>query len=320
MPITEAQRQSRKNHLGSSDVAALCGLDPFRNAYDVWLEKTNQLEPERENKPWLATGNDFEPVILGRAEKALGKLRKNQFRSLKKSGVPLASHIDAIVVATGRPVEAKSCGVFWPVEERWGDPGTDQVPDRVVLQAQIHLAVTGADICHVPALFWGLRQELYEVPRDDKILGDLLDYITKWWDDHVVKREPPENITPSLEVLKRVRREPESVIDLSTHPEIDKLVFEWQQAGLHKKEAEEEQEEAKAEIVTLLGTAEAGMLADGRLLTYLDQSFGPKVRAKDLQLERPDVFKQYGHESRGRVLRIKQAPKAKFDPNVLHQE
>jgi predicted phage-related endonuclease len=222
------------------------------------------------------------------------------------------------VVSDGRPVEAKSCGVFWPVQERWGDPGTDEVPDRVVLQAQVHLAVTGSDVCHVPALFWGLKQELYQVERDDKMLGDLLDFLTVWWEQHVLKGEPPEvTETPSMDVLKRVRREPASVVDLSENPDIEKLVFEWQQAGLHKAQDEQEQEECKAQIVTLLGDAEAGQLADGRLVVFLEQSFGPKVRAKDLQLEQPEVFKKYGYESRGRVLRVKQAKKEKFDLNVL---
>lgn len=321
MPITTAQRERRKNHLGSSDVSAICGLDPFRNEYDVWLEKTGQLDPERSNKPWLQMGNDFESVILNRAERALGALRRNQFRSLKSEGIPVASHIDAIVVATGEPVEAKSCGVFWPVEEQWGDPGTDQVPDRVVLQSQIHMAVTKKSVCHVPALFWGLKQELYEVPRDDEMLGDLLDYLTTWWERHVIKREPPENhVTPSLEILKRVRREPDSVIDLSGNPDIDRLVFEWQQAGLHKKEAEDEQDERKAEIITLLGNAEAALLGDGRMLTFLEQSFGPKVRAKDLKVDMPEIFAKYGHDSRGRVLRVKQAKREKFNLDIFEEQ
>ena len=44
MPITDEQRERRKTRLGSTDIAAILGVDHFRTAYDVYLEKTDKLE------------------------------------------------------------------------------------------------------------------------------------------------------------------------------------------------------------------------------------------------------------------------------------
>ena len=41
MPITELQRQRRRKHIGSSDVAAILNMDQFRNSADVWISKTH---------------------------------------------------------------------------------------------------------------------------------------------------------------------------------------------------------------------------------------------------------------------------------------
>ena len=67
MPITEAQRERRKKHLGSTDLPAILGVDPWRNAYDVWLEKTDKLEKGKE-KNYQGAGHLFEEGVLRWAE------------------------------------------------------------------------------------------------------------------------------------------------------------------------------------------------------------------------------------------------------------
>ena len=63
MPATETQLEQRRSRLGSSDIAAILGVDTHKNAYDVWLDKTGKLipEPESENDPRYA-GKLIEPA------------------------------------------------------------------------------------------------------------------------------------------------------------------------------------------------------------------------------------------------------------------
>ncbi|MCL5280475.1 MAG: YqaJ viral recombinase family protein [Planctomycetes bacterium] len=262
MPITAYQLQQRKHHLGSSDVAALFGLNKFANAYDVWLEKTGQLAEAPGNEA-QALGNEFETVILARAEKELGPLRRNQYRSAQRLGLPLGSNIDAIVVETGRPVEAKTSGIWWPVEETWGEPGTDQVPDRVLIQSQVHLICTDTDLCHAPKMGWGMRQDLYEVPRDDDMVKQICDYAAAWWQRHVVEGQAPDGV-PKLDTVKRCLRQTGKAVDVP-----GKLIEKWRRAVKLAGRVDKLKDAAQAAVLAALGDAEIGT-CDLGTVTYLE--------------------------------------------------
>ena len=170
MPITEAQREQRRSHLGSSDMAAILGVSPWMNAYDVWLEKTGRLEDEEQDKKWLEAGNILEPGVLKWAERELGPIRTQQengdalFR--KAMGFPLGSHPDGEIISNEEPVEGKTAGIFGPIIEQYGEPGTDALPLRIVTQCLVHLECWGKDICWVPVLLGGKGFVMYHVKRD----------------------------------------------------------------------------------------------------------------------------------------------------------
>jgi putative phage-type endonuclease len=260
MGITAYQRQQRRHHLGSSDVAALFGLNKFATAYDVWLEKTGQLAEAPANEA-QALGNEFEPIILARAEKELGPLKRNQYRSAQRLGLPLGSNIDALVIETGRPVEAKTSGIWWPVEETWGEPGTDQVPDRVLIQAHVHMICAEADLCHAPKMGWGMRQDLYEIPRDEDMVKQICDYTAEWWQRHVVEGVPPEGL-PRLETVKRRIREAGKSVELPVA-----LIEKWRRAVQRAGKIDKIKEAAQAAVLAALGDAEVG-ICDLGTVTY----------------------------------------------------
>jgi len=153
MPITEQQRQQRKGHLGSTDVAAILGVDPWRNAYSVYAEKTGKLEDDDREKGYLSAGNIFEPGIIRWAEDQLGPIITNEHGNAifrKAEGFPIASHPDGLVEASNEPVEAKTAGLFGPLVEQWGEPGTDELPDRIIIQCHVHMLCTDKQVCHTP--------------------------------------------------------------------------------------------------------------------------------------------------------------------------
>lgn len=47
----EAFHAARKGRIGSSDIAAICGLNPYRSPLRVFLEMTGKVEPDEENRP-----------------------------------------------------------------------------------------------------------------------------------------------------------------------------------------------------------------------------------------------------------------------------
>lgn len=261
MPITEAQREARRNHLGSSDVAAILGVDRFRNAYDVWLEKTGKLDEQKES-PAMYAGTVFEDGVLQYAEKQLGKLIRNQYRSAKN--LPIGANIDALIVESNEPVEAKTAGLYGPLNEEWGEDGTDQVPDRVLVQSHVHMLCVDKPVCHVAAFIGGRGFRLYQVPEDAEIKNIIAEKAIEFWDKHVKADIPPEDTVPSLAVVKRIRREPELIV-----PVPDAIVQRWQACRDAYLAAQKMKEAAEAELLAALGTAEGGTCSMGTI-TYLE--------------------------------------------------
>jgi len=265
MPIGNAQKVARQKHLGSSDMAALLGLDHRRNAYDLWLEKTGRLEDQNENQAMYA-GTMFEDGILNHAENELGKIIRNQYRSAKDKGLPLGANIDALLVNSGAPIEVKTAGLYGPLVEHWGDAGTDEVPDRVIVQAHVHMICTDQELCHIAAFLGGRGFQMFVVPRDGELSGIIVDRATAFWHNHVESDTPPTDLLPHADIIKRVRRQPETIVTLS-----QQLVDDWQTAKEALKAAKEEADLRQTAILTALGDAEAGQTEKG-MFTHMQQT------------------------------------------------
>ena len=284
MTITDKQREARTTMLGSSDLAAICGLDPWRNAADVYAEKVYGMR--RVTNEAMEAGNLLEAAILSFAGQTLGALKRNQTRRV--TGYPIRCNIDALAIEqTGEPVEGKSAGItnpFFKANDEWGEAGSDDVPDRVKIQTHGHMLALTANPytltgypkqCHVPTLLGGRGFVMFVVPFDREAAEEILIIATAFWTDHIEPRVPPPDVTPSLQTLKRIIREPESVVDLDTYindpDDLGHIGREIHEMELYKECATfntKNADECKATILAALGDAEAGRLPDGRLVHY----------------------------------------------------
>lgn len=269
MPITERQRQKRQNALGSSDVAAILGLNPWRTPEDVRLEKLGLLEDEKEpgeNDP-RTLGNDLENAVLAWALGRLGKLRRNVRRV---SHTVLASNIDAIAIEhDGLPVEAKTSGIIGNglARDEWGEPESDEVPFPVIVQCHVHMICTERDLCYVPALIAGRGYRMYHVMRDDSLADHITRFSAEWWARHVVGNTPSDK-PASLTVLKRRKREPKSVVVSA-----DLLKRHTRLKSAQSKITAKVKESERA-ILDELGDAEVGYSPDfpDKHFSYMEQA------------------------------------------------
>src|SRR6185369_6055712 len=106
------------------------------------------------------------------------------------------------------------------------------------------------------------------VPRDKEIIDIIASTAQDFWTKNVQANVPPTNLLPHPYVVKRVRRTPETIVQLDQD-----LIDEWQTAKSLEKEAKTRTETALTSILATLGDAEAGQ-ADSGLFTYLQQHRG----------------------------------------------
>jgi predicted phage-related endonuclease len=323
MVLTAKQRAERHQYLGATDIAALLGVpyDGRKNAYDVWLEKTQRIEPEDREPEHQRAGNLFESGVLAFAQEELGELVTDEDQlEVPWIGFPVVVHLDSYLKATREPVDAKAIGIYGPSPHEWGMPGTDQVPDYVLVQMHAQMGATNTERAYVAAFigFSGFR--IYIIEKDETIFQEIMDVSVDFWDNYVTADMPPPTIVPSLGFAKRIKRKEAKTVEIE-----EQLVTNWLNAKESLKVATEITDSAAAEILAELGDAEVGKcvvttydgndvvlskVETGYSVTYFQQTKN-LIAAKKLKAEQPDIAAKYSYESKSRVLRHKKPKKKK---------
>jgi putative phage-type endonuclease len=265
MALTTEQREARRHYIGSSDSPAIMGLDPYRSAADVWLEKTGRAADFAGNDA-TDRGNYLEPALLAFAEQTLG-VPLTRDVMVKHQGGVLAANLDAVNYDGPFIVEAKSS----VVPEGWGEQGTDQVPDRVLVQTHHAMYVAGIAfrVAWVPVVLPGFRSfdfRMYCVARNDALAEAVAQAGVAFMERHVRTDTPPDDFRPSLEVLKRVRREPNKTVSIA-----DELALAYTLAKAQYAEAKQHCEQAERSLLAAMGDAEAAECPTGKF-TYFQVS------------------------------------------------
>lgn len=265
--LTAEQLQQRKRFIGSSDSAAICGLNPYRTPYDVFCEKTGRVEPFVGNDATDA-GDRLESAVISWALDKIGAKTFFRAPSAITLGV-LGAHIDCeAFLDDGEKViiEGKTGGITTPLQfDRWGEEGTADIPDHYQIQVQHQLACAGSDFqrAFVPALIPPRGFVLFVVERDNEAIDALIERCTDFWERHVKADVPPDG-APTLDVAKRLRRRARTEVAIDPA-----LVMEWQRAKEAKKAADDVEEYARAAVLAALGDAERGLFAGGEV-TYFE--------------------------------------------------
>ena len=194
MPLTPEQLELRKQGLGSSDIAAVVGLNKFRSPLDVYQEKAG-LKPGFEGNEYTYWGNMLEPVIADRyaAEEGV-ELIECETLVHPDHSFALATP-DRWVMNSPTLVEIKCSGMRRSTD--WGEPGTDKVPAHYLIQCQWQMLVASAvapapiEQVHLAALFSGNRYEVYIIQADHKLQEQLLQAGDQFWHDNVLAEQPP---------------------------------------------------------------------------------------------------------------------------------
>jgi len=319
MPITTEQRESRKKYVGSSDIAAICGADEYRNASDLWLEKTGRLVPEVDSSEEAELGNDLEEAALQMCQRRLRERSSRNILSPKQEiivarGLPtlydandiFCANLDGAILENGvaetieedfelrwlagkiavtAVVEAKTT----MLRERWGDKVED-VPLNVMTQAHWQMMLAHCDVTWVPVFFPGgyrkvVHPEVYKVERNEDLVLKMRETAERFWQYVLDDTPPPADFSTvaHYETLKRVRREPKSVVKLSA--ETEQAWAAMAALKTRKSHLETDIELFYRQIVAALGDAEMGNLENGDSLTYYDQNGQRTLERELLQVE-----------------------------------
>lgn len=190
----------RRTGLGASEIAAVIGVDPYRNALDVFLEKTGQAQPFEGNE-FTHWGNRLEAVIASEYADRRGVLIEMSTTLVHPDHPWMLCTPDRLVFPTAdalaqrqidRGLECKNRTYF--NREAWGQPGTDEVPLEVAAQAHWSMLVTGVHLWDVAVLLGGNTLGIYSLAYDAALAAQLFEQAGAFWKNYV---EP--KVTPPLD-------------------------------------------------------------------------------------------------------------------------
>lgn len=281
MPLSSAQLGQRKKGIGSSEIAAVCGLSPWDGPLAVWLDKTGRAEPKPSDDR-MDMGGELEPIICKRALKRLDLPEAIYGETRAHPDHPWAlATPDWIVRKPLRLIETKSIG--WRMMHHWSEDAEDDrgVPDYYNCQVQWQLLVWDVDVAHVAAWIGGRDLRVYTIQRDREVGQALLEIADTFWHKHVLADvQPPVDGTLSSDrwLQKRFGRATER--KLVADADAEAIVAAFRQAKIAEREAKARSAALANQVKALMGEASALDTSYGTI-TWKQDRLG-KVRWGDL--------------------------------------
>lgn len=277
----------RRQGIGSSDAAAVAGLNPWRSPLAVYLDKIGQSEEEEENlRMWL--GREMEPIVAKRFAIETGIKVRRRNAILQHPDYPwMLANIDRELVGERAILECKTTGFF--NREKWID---DETPDEYAIQVYHQLAVTGYNYGYIAVLIDNQEFVYKRIERDEDIIQNLIAIEQRFWEEHIVPRVPPSPIGYASDDTALLTMYPEAEdIEVELPVSLATLVDQYQRAHADEKDAKQRKDRAAQQIKAALGKHARGRVGDYRVrwAPVLSARFDTK-RFKD---DHPDLYEQY---------------------------
>lgn len=177
--------EMRRRGIGGSDIGAILGLNPYKTALTVWMEKRGLAKPQEPNVH-TEFGERMEPVLRRWAQDELGE----GFTVLSSPYLyehPLANfliaNIDGVVLRGDEVyagLELKTAGDW---QAKWWKG--EEVPDSYYAQVAHYMSVTGLQRWVIGALV-GKNFFTREVPRNDEFIAEMDRKAKEFWTHYVL--------------------------------------------------------------------------------------------------------------------------------------
>lgn len=212
MSLSPEQQKVRATGLGSSDIGAVAGLNPWTSPLDVWLVKRGFATVAE--TPAMRLGTRMEPVVADLySEEHLPDGEMLALPSQVWEGsvhgtlrhpahaFALASPDRAVIRgALAQPdrvtrlVEIKTASIRQA--HHWGTEH-DAVPDWYRAQIEWQMEVCGVDVADLAVLLGGAELRVYRIHRDPELAARLLEIGREFWRHVETGTEPPIDGTES---------------------------------------------------------------------------------------------------------------------------
>lgn len=296
----ESWLQYRKQGIGGSDAGAVCGLNPYRTAIQVYYDKTSDSIEKIDNEA-MRQGRELEEYVARRFREASGKRvrRANAIFYDEKNPFMLAD-VDRMIVGENAGLECKTASPY--SEEKWRD---DKIPLSYQLQCYHYMSVCNADAWYIAVLIYGRDFKYYRIERDDEVIENLIRIEKEFWNEYVLKRiipDPDGSKTADAAIAERFKESKSVTIPLTG---FDERLERRQEILSIVEKIETEKRQIDQELKLYLGDAE---IAENEHYRVSWKNFSrSSIDEKRLKAEQPEIYEKYRKETTSRRFTVKVA-------------
>lgn len=290
----------RKRGIGGSDAGAVCGLNPYRTAIQVYYDKTTTEIQQTDNEA-MRQGRDLEDYVVRRFMEATGKkVRRANAMYYHEDHPFMLADVDRMIVGENAGLECKTVSPY--MEDKWKD---GNVPVHYLIQCHHYMAVCGADAWYIAALILGRGFVYYRIERDEELISSLIQIETDFWKEHVLKKvlpAPDGSETADKAIAEYFRQSSAVSIPLNG---FDKKLERRQELLEVMKRMETEKRKIDQELKLYLGEAEMAENEHFRVSWKSVES--SRLDEKRLKEEEPEVYEKYKKAVTSRRFTVKAA-------------
>lgn len=287
----------RKQGIGGSDAGAVCGLNPYRTAMEVFHDKTTKENQETDSEA-MRQGREFEEYVAKRFTEATGKkVRRANYMYFDDENPFMLADVDRMIVGENSGLECKTASPY--MADKW----EDKIPMHYQLQCYHYMAVTGADAWYIAVLIYGREFKFYKIERDEEIIHDLIQVEKDFWENHVMKGimpSPDGSKIADIVIAEYYKDSKPVTIQLNGFNE--KLKRRQELVDFISK-MDTEKKQIEQELKMYMGEAEIAENDDYRI-SWKSYSSN-RIDEKRLKEERPDIYEEFIKQTTARRFSIK---------------
>lgn len=258
--------EDRRNSIGGSDAAVICGLSEWRSPYALWMEKTGRISETPDNEA-MRQGRDLEEYVAKRFCEATGKKVRRENAVLRDPKLPFAhANVDRMVDGEDAILECKTTSALNLKAFKNGE-----YPPYYYAQVMHYLMVTGAKKAYIAVVVLGKEFHIFEVERDEDEIASLQAQEEAFWRYVVTDTEPPvDGLQATTDALNAMYPQSNGMDDIDLTAVSRDLVM-LGECKAHIKRLKQEADACENRIKAFLGAGTGGRY-DRFKVTWKEQS------------------------------------------------
>lgn len=262
----EAWHGLRAQDITSTESSALFGLSPYATHFELWHRKKNKEIVMIDDNERMRWGRRLQDAIAYGIAEDNGWECEPMSEYMTIPQIKMGSSFDFRMIDDRNRIgmlEIKNVD-YLVFRDKWlvNDDGSIEAPEHIEIQLQHQLHVSEYEWGVIGVLVAGNQPKVLIRERDHEVGNAIESRIRAFWKSIEENKEPKPTFPPDAEFVSKLYgyAEPGKVLNAIGNADILKLCQQYKEASQREKEASEDKQTAKAQLLMLMGEHEKCLL------------------------------------------------------------